>query len=86
MRAPAIEKHNCSNQGSVISWNNQGAVRAPLEHDAIVVDVQHTCFNIAVNSINKFQVNKDLGLLKNLLERMKKNYTDISVSWTENHI
>jgi hypothetical protein len=86
MRAPAIEKHNCSNQGSVISWNNEGAVRAPLEHDTTVVDVQHACFDIAVNSISKFQVNKDLGLLKNLLERMKKDYTDISVTWTENHI
>jgi hypothetical protein len=86
MRAPAIEKHNCSNQGSVISWNNEGAVRAPLEHDTTVVDVQHTCFDVAVKSISKFQINKDLALLKNLLERMKKDYTDISVTWTENHI
>jgi len=86
MRAPAIEKHNCSNQGSVISWNNEGAVRAPLEHDTTVVNVQHTCFDVAVKSISKFQINKDLALLKNLLERMKKDYTDISVTWTENHI
>ena len=86
MRAPAIEKHNCSNQGSVIGWNINGAVRAPLEHDDTVVNVQHTCFEVAINSIDKFKVNKDLELLKNLLERMRKDFTDNSVAWTENHI
>ena len=86
MRAPAIEKHNCSNQGSVIGWDSNGAVRALLEHNLTVVTVQHTCFEIAVNSIDKFRVHRNLGLLKNLLERMNKDFTDKTMAWTENHI
>ena len=47
---------------------------------------QTESMKLDINSIDKFKVNRDLGLLKNLLERMRKNFTHTTVAWTENHI
>jgi len=85
LRAPAIEKHNCSSEGTIISWDNSGPIRAKLEHDAVVVETQHSAFTVAINSLDFFKFNKDLNLLKYLLESMRNNYTDKTVTWKENH-
>jgi hypothetical protein len=86
LRAPAIEKHNCSDQGSLIGWNETGMIRANLEHDKTVISIQHHVFNTAIENIKYFDVQKNLDNLKYLLEKMKGNYTDTVVPWKENHI
>lgn len=86
LRAPAIEKHNCANQGSLIGWDENGLIRADLEHDPLIVSVQQNAFNIAVDSLTHFKIQKNLDNLKYLLEKMKGNYTDTVVLWKENHL
>lgn len=86
LRASAIEKHNCSDQGSLVGWNETGIIRANLEHDKTVISIQHSVFNTAIENIKYFNIQKNLDNLKYLLEKMKGNYTDTVVSWKENHI
>lgn len=86
LRAPAIEKHNCSDQGSLIGWDETGMIREDLEHDNTVTSIQHSVVNIAIENIRYFNIQKNLDNLKYLLEKMKGNYTDTVVTWKENHI
>lgn len=85
LRAPAIEKHNCSDQGSLIDWDDTGPIRAELEHDTTVVSIQHRAFEVAINNIQYFDIQKNLSILKYLLEKMQGNYTDATVLWREDH-
>jgi hypothetical protein len=85
LRAPAIEKHNCSPEGSLIGWDINGMIRATPEHPSDLLKAQHSAFNIAIETLPYYKINKDLHTLKYLLEKMKNNYTDLSVRWVENH-
>lgn len=85
MRAPGIEKHNCSNEGSIINWDQTGPVRLKLEHDSDIVGVQHAAFDVAFRSLDHYVIKQDINLLKYLLEKTEKNYTSINVVWKEKH-
>jgi hypothetical protein len=85
LRAPALEKHNCSPEGSIIRWGVGGAIRAPVEHNQIIVEIQHKAFEIGLRYLDYYKINKDINNLKYLLESMKDDFTDKEVKWTENH-
>jgi hypothetical protein len=81
----ALEKHNCSDVGTLINWNHLGPIRNPLEHPADIVETQHRSFKIGIDSIEYFKFEKNINLLKFLLDKMINNYTDQTVPWINKH-
>jgi len=85
MKSNAIEKHNCSAEGSLISWTAAGPIRANVEHSNEILEAQHSCFNIGLASLDLFKINKNLDLLKFLLSEMRNNFTYQYIPWIEEH-
>lgn len=81
-----IERHNCANFGSLIGWNENGAIRAECEHDANTLLAQSEAVKVACNSINFFKISKNLSLLRRFIDKMYHNYTDLNVKHVSNHI
>jgi hypothetical protein len=82
--ANAIEKHNCSNEGTLIDWNN-GPVRLQTEHNEKLVEIQIKANQVALSSLKHFIILKNIDNLRFLLKQMNNNFTHRTVSWVENH-
>jgi hypothetical protein len=82
----AIERHNCSNLGTLINIDKDGLHRSQCEHDSTIVNVQSESVKIACDSIKHFKIIKNLNQLSLLVKGMKNNYTDKTVNHTINHI
>ncbi len=77
----AIERHNCSHLGTLLDWDANGPIRDVCEHDTIIIEVQSEAMRIAADSIHNFSIQKNVNLLKELLWKMKNNYTHQNVRW-----
>jgi hypothetical protein len=84
INANAIEKHNCSNIGTLIDWK-KGPVRMESEHDCKLVEIQSKANSVATHSIQHFKILKSVENLKFLLTKMNNNFTHKTVKWVENH-
>jgi len=84
MQANALEKHNCSPEGTLIDWGD-GPIRTKTEHSAEIIEVQQTAVEIGLRSLKFYKIDKNLINLKFLLEKMNKNYTHRTIPWIENH-
>jgi len=82
--ANAIEKHNCSNIGTLIDWKS-GPIRIASEHDPKLVEIQSKANVAALESMHYFKILKNIENLKFLLTRMNNNFTHRTVKWVENH-
>jgi hypothetical protein len=81
----AIEKHNCAPLGTLVGWDDNGAIRKECEHNIDIINAQHGAVKIACESIKFFKISKNLDTLKFIASRMTGNYTDRNVFHIEKH-
>jgi hypothetical protein len=79
--ANAIERHNCTNIGPLLGWDERGPIRGECEHDLEVARLQQEVVLVACNSVKWFKINPDIKLLEKLVKAMAKNYTHKNVKY-----
>jgi predicted HAD superfamily hydrolase len=78
----AIERHNCTDIGPLIGWNN-GPVRGDCEHDLEVAKLQKKAVDTATDLIPLFQFNKNINLIHYFSSLMQRNYTHTNVRYVK---
>ena len=82
----SIERHNCSELGPLLSWDQTGPIRGKCEHEPKIIEIQSTAMNISIDSAKWFSIKKNKDLFSNLLWRMRKNFTWKNVIWQGTHV
>lgn len=76
-----LEQMNSSSAGQLIDYNQDGPVFQKTERDLLVASVQQEAMTLAIESAKYFNVNKDLTLLKYLIQKVNDSYTKNNTSW-----
>jgi len=79
----AIERHNCTDIGPLVDWNENGPVRKENEHNKIAIDVQSSAVNVGSESTKWYSFSKNINLLTQLISFMPKNYTHRNVPYVK---
>jgi len=70
----SIEKHNCSNLGTLLDWK-EGPVYDVCEFDEKIVNVQKKSMEIAALSCKNFNIKNDRNVLQEIMNIIPNNFT-----------